>query len=356
MSRFIRNSFAGVTACGLIALATVSLVPTQGFAVTKVESLCTIGGQTEMTLRGQGLIVGLNGTGDSDANAATRRAVTAYFLKSGQQATPDELKKLDNYAVVELTATIPRTGIALGQTLNCSVSALGGVKSLRGGRLVLAGLALPNDRDATGDLYVSATAEGTIIVDDPLTPTVGTIPNGVRMARPVGTSPDSDKDFVELLIQRPYAGFRLANSIQKAINERFSLQGEIAFARSERSIVVQIPDPYRDAYVQFVSELMSVSVNEAGSHPRIVINSQKGTVVATRSVSISPVTFTHRNINVEIGDPFVAVQSDLAGGSPQQLNDLLSALNQLKVPPDDIIAIVRELYDAGSLHGQLVEN
>lgn len=341
----------------LIASIALAMFPASASAVTKIEGLCTIGGQTELTLRGQGLVVGLNGTGDADNNAVTVRAVMAYLHHNGQQGTPGELKKLNNYAVVELTATIPRAGIALGQKLDCDVSALGGVKSLSGGRLVLAGLALPNDRDPTGgDLLVSATAEGLIHAEDPRTPTSGRIPGGVNMARTINSNASRNSSVMELLIRRPYASYRLAYSIEKAINERFSFEGEIAKAQSQFSVIVEVPGPYRDSPIQFVSDLMAVSVNEAGSYPRVVINSKEGIVTTTSSVSISAAAFTHRNINVEIGNPFSPIASDAAGSSSQQLSDLLDALNQLKVPPDDIIAIVRELHTVGSLHAELIEH
>lgn len=340
----------------LIAALVTTVFATPAAAITKIQSLCTVAGQSELTLRGHGLVVGLSGTGDTDGDAVTKKAVTAYLQKFGQQATADELKKVSNYAVVEITATVSHRGIARGQKLDCYVSALGGVKSLVGGRLVLAGLALHNDRDTNGELLVSATAGGEVIVEDLVTPTSGRIPGGVVMARTIGTSTDQAPPMIELLIKRQHANWKMAHNVQKAINDQFSLQGKIAKAQSQFLITVQVPAPYVDDHVQFVAELMGVSVLETGAHPRVLINAKQGSVVLTGTVSISPVAFMHRNVNVEIGGPFIAVEGDQGGGSTQQLNDLLTALNQLKVPADDVVAIVRQLNELGILHAEVIEN
>lgn len=339
----------------IIALTVALLLPSAAFGHTKIANLCTVAGQSELTLRGQGLVVGLAGTGDPKTHAATVQAVTTYLRKSGQNASPNEQVDVSSYALVDITVTIPRHGVERGENLDCEVSAIGGATSLRGGRLVIAGLTLHGDYDERGGQIVSGYARGTVSITNLVTPTSGRILGGAVMHRTLITGNEEDPTVVRLRINSHSAGFRMAHNIQKAINDKFQLQGRIAKAHSEAMVVVQIPEPYRYDYVQFVAELMSVSIQEAGTDPRVTIDSVEGIVILTGTTSITPVAFTHRNINVEIEAPFLPVQGDTANGSPQQLNDLLEALNQLKVPTDDVIAIVRGLHEAGALQAKLIE-
>jgi flagellar P-ring protein precursor FlgI len=67
-----------------------------------------------------------------------------------------------------------------------------------------------------------------------------------------------------------------------------------------------------------------------------------------------------------VGDPtfaeedsqarFVPLLDRDASQSPQRLDDLVKALNQLRVPTSDIIQILRELHRSGKLHAVYVEN
>ena len=337
-----------------IALAFL-LTSTVSAGITKVRNLCTVAGQTELILRGQGLVAGLAGTGDpkGKGTTATSTAVTTFLRKSG---LPAQQQDTSGYALVEITATVPKYGIERGQTLDCQVTAIGGASSLQGGRLIIAGLALPGDTSpGTNELIVSAIAEGSVNIATPLTPTTGSIPDGVVMQRTLATGTINDPTVVRLLINAPSADWGVAHNIQKAINDSFQLQGLIAKAQSKALIVVQVPEPYRNDYVQFVSELMNVSVLEAGSHPRVIIDDEEGIVLMTASTTITPVAFTHRNINVEIQEPFLGIQGDAGGASPQQLNDLLAALNELKVPTDDVIAIVRGLRQLGAIQAEVID-
>lgn len=73
---------------------------------------------------------------------------------------------------------------------------------------------------------------------------------------------------------------------------------------------------------------------------------------------------SHKSFSIEIdgdtvppgaGGPFVAMMEGSGRQSPQQFKQLVDALNQLRVPTDDIIAIIRELHATGKLHAELVE-
>jgi flagellar P-ring protein precursor FlgI len=95
---------------------------------------------------------------------------------------------------------------------------------------------------------------------------------------------------------------------------------------------------------------------------RVVLNPKTGTVIVTGEVELSPVVIAHKSFSVEIGDggppppgPFVGIVEGQGRQSPQQLKQLVESLNQLRVPTEDIVSIIRELNETGKLHAELIE-
>ena len=125
-------------------------------------------------------------------------------------------------------------------------------------------------------------------------------------------------------------------------------------AASATAVDVLIPDQYENP-VEFVALLLDVVVNEASPRGRVTVNVKSGTIVVDGNVEFTPTNIAHRNLNLEIADPFVEINNGDARQSPQQLAALLAALNQLRVPTDDVITILREVYESGNLHGEFVE-
>jgi flagellar P-ring protein precursor FlgI len=130
-----------------------------------LRNICRVKGQEENVLRGLGLVVGLNGTGESN-DPQTMRALARALEVMGNpipqqglpgEATFDELKKIKNVTLAWVTARVPATGARIGDKLDCEVSAING-KSLAGGKLAFAALQGPNVQDRR----VYATAEGQI--------------------------------------------------------------------------------------------------------------------------------------------------------------------------------------------------
>src|SRR5262245_33035248 len=104
-------------------------------ARTRLKNICRVKGQEEIALRGMGLVVGLNGTGEAN-DQVTMEAISRAMEILGrsknmntQQPGLQELRKIKNVALVMVSATIPPTGSRRGDQLDCYVSALNG-KSL----------------------------------------------------------------------------------------------------------------------------------------------------------------------------------------------------------------------------------
>src|SRR5690606_6231010 len=142
-----------VVSIALIAAGLVNMAA-EGIAETRLRNICRVKGQEENVLRGLGLVVGLNGTGepgDGPTMRAIARAMDLWGSPVGSNGLLDEqaieeLKKIKNASLVIVNASVPATGARRGEKIDCTVSALNG-KSLVGGQLVFAALQGPNLHD-----------------------------------------------------------------------------------------------------------------------------------------------------------------------------------------------------------------
>src|SRR5262245_36402547 len=75
-------------------------------ARTRLKNICRVKGQEEITLRGLGLVVGLNGTGEANDPATMEAIARAMEIlgrsksMSAQQPGLQELRKIKNVAMV----------------------------------------------------------------------------------------------------------------------------------------------------------------------------------------------------------------------------------------------------------------
>ena len=351
----------------LFGLLSLALLAQQAEARTLIKSIARIKGQEENTLRGLGLVVGLNGTGDSGDSLPTLRALArAMELMGNPVSRPDlrgngglrELEKSKNVALVWVSATVPRFGGRVGDQLNCYVSAIS-AKSLEGGRLVFAALQGPN----LNDPRVFALAEGRIRLDDPNHPTEGSIHSGCRLEQDIFNAFQKDGK-ITVVIDENHAGFQVATAIAESINTQLGWKGkrqsegeELAVAINSANVVVEIPEAYRDVPVQFVAQVMDLPVFELTTEARVVINERAGTIVIGGDVEIGAAVVTHENITIEtvdeaFGARFVDVDPGETAGP--KLKALVETLNAVHVPTQDIIDIIKGLDRDGKLHGRLI--
>src|ERR1700749_3244374 len=110
----------------IIACLVVSMSSSFATARTRLKNICRIKGQEENVLRGWGLVVGLNGTGESNDGPTMRAVARAMEILGNPVAPPDakqsgleELKKMKNVSMVMVTATVPGTGARRGDTVDC---------------------------------------------------------------------------------------------------------------------------------------------------------------------------------------------------------------------------------------------
>lgn len=340
----------------------MSLLPDAAFARTQVGNICTVYGQKEMPIIGIGLIVGLNRTGDGSKNAPAMRALasTLRYLNNPIESAKD-LSDATNVAMVAISATIPKEGASRGQRLDCYVTSTFGAKSLKGGRLLISPVRGPNVRDSA----VVGLASGPVVIEDPDVLTSGRVPGGIVLERDFRTSfiDRTHGNKVTLIVDPAHATFGVAWHIAEQINNDVYtvLHTKPATALGPDRIEVLVPELYRDDPVAFLAWLLKIDVMSPQTEARVSVNTKSKTIVIHGDVQISPVVISQKSIKVEVTAgteeraPFVTINSQ-GQDNPQQLDELIKGLQQLKVPNEDVISIVRELYYSGNLHAVYEEH
>lgn len=327
-------------------------------------------------LVGYSLVVGLDGTGDKNQVKFTSQSITNMLRQFGVQLPAKIDPKVKNVAAVAISATLP-PGYARGQAIDITVSSIGDAKSLRGGTLLLTQL-----RGADGEVY--ALAQGNVVVGGVKaegnsgssitinTPTVGRVPNGASVEREIPTD-FQENNQVMLNLKRP--SFKTANNVAVALNNAFG--ANTAVAQSATNVAVRAPqDP--GARVQFMSMLEDVQINAARQQPRVVFNARTGTVVIGEGVVVHAAAVSHGNLTVTIresanvsqpgafsqGRTVVTPESDvnIAPGRGQMvtipagtsLRSIVNTINSLGASPDDTMAILQALHEAGALDAELI--
>jgi len=343
----------------------LALTADAAFARVRLEHICTVGGPKEVKLTGLGLVVGLKGTGDGGKNLPAMRALaTALKLHNTPVLAADELREAKNVAMVLVEATVPATGLRRGQRLDCYVSSVMGAKSLRGGRLLIA----PVETPEIGADRAVGLASGPISIEDPDSPTTGKVADGIVLEEDFYAyfvDRRSGDPRVTLLLDSGHSGFTSASKVASVVNAEFSFEAgrDLARAAGPGVVEVGIPSQYEEDPVKFLALLMDVGIDNPQTQARVVVNAKSGTVVVTGEVEISPVVIAHKKLTVRIGDPGLEPEPDrfrVVGPkddpSRPQLDQLVEALNEMQVPTEDVIDILRELNRSGKLHAEFIEN
>jgi flagellar P-ring protein FlgI len=359
----------------LLAVAVGSLIPQCVLAegAMLLREVCRLKGQEIHTLQGLGLVVGLKGTGDSDAQP-TARALSRMMQLMGGQMSVDPLgnlmtkdvKDAKNTALVFITAHVPAVGGQQGDRLDCTVNAIS-AKSLEGGTLMMSPLLGPRADQPT----VYAIAEGPLTMSTDTVPTTATIASGAKMQTSI-LAPFEKDGRVVLVLERDFAGFDIAQTIEDAINnlpENSLLEGSSSSRESNTAkvtraraidslhIEVNIPEIYLDKPIKFLSYVLKTPVDLPHNRTRVVINEREGVVIIGEEVRIAPVLITHQNLRIEATQQngFVSVDpgEDPDAKNPK-LKALADALNALDVPTQDLIAIIKSLKRKGDLYGEVI--
>ncbi len=338
----------------------------------RVKDIAEIDGVRDNQLIGYGIVVGLDGTGDSSL-ALTNQSVATMLGQLGLQQDANSIKS-KNVAAVSLTAVMPPYARP-GQKLDVTVSSLGNAKSLRGGTLLLSPL-----KGADGQVYalaqgnmlvggVGASAGGASTQVNHLS--VGRVPSGATVERSVAT-PLGQGDFVHLELKQ--ADFTTAARLMDTVDRAFGSGSAIAL--NARTLRVKAPgDPGRR--VMFLSQLENLTLNPGTPTPRVIINQRTGSIVMNQLVNVEKCAIAHGNLSVTItSDPQVSQPDALSGGqtvvtaktdvqiksdkgelmvlpATASLNEVVKALNAVGATPQDLLAILQAMQAAGALKAEL---
>ena len=348
----------------------------------RIKDITSLAGIRSNQLVGYGIVVGLAGSGDGNTGI-TLQSMQSLVARFGITSTLDGFNG-DNAAAVMLTAELPPFSKP-GQTIDVTVSTIGGSESLKGGTLLMSPL-LGSD----GETY--AIAQGNVVVgglgvegadNSSLTvniPTVGRIPGGASVERMVETA-FLDTDFVILNLHQ--GDFSTALNISQAINETFG--DEMAMALDKNSIRVRAPnDPSQK--VGFVSMLENLEVEKASPPAKIIINSRTGTIVISGDVKVMPAAVAHGSLKVTVNedvnvdqadalavgagananagpavqnpDTEIEVQEEVAKaflfGQGVSLSDIVDSINSVGATSSDLVAILEAVREAGALNAELI--
>lgn len=361
----------------LCVAMSANAVTTTAAKTRPLLDIVDIQGVRDNQLIGYGLVVGLSNTGDKAQVKFTSQSMTNMLKQFGVQLPESTDPKIKNVAAVSVQATLHSTN-GRGQTLDVTVSSIGDAKSLRGGTLLLTPL-----RGIDGEVY--AVAQGNLLVSginaegksgSSVTvnvPTTGIIPNGAIVEREIAVNTDSKKE-IALSLRQP--NFRTAHNIELALNKR--LGSGTAHAVSEGTVMMRAPtDP--SMRVSFLSLLQDIPVETGRERPKVVFNSRTGTVVMGQDVRIQKAAVSHGSLTVSVQEsPQVSQPNAFSNGqtavTPQSnisidqqrgnnmfvwqagtsLEVIVRAINELGASPDDIMAILQALHEAGALDADLV--
>jgi flagellar P-ring protein precursor FlgI len=337
--------------------------------------LVNIEGVRDNQLLGYGLVVGLNGSGDSTQVRFAGQSVNNLLKQFGVKLPERVDAKSKNVATVMVSASFP-SGYRRGQTIDVTVSSLGDAKSLRGGVLLLTQLhaadgevyALAQGNMVVGGLSAQGQSGSSVTVN---TPTTGRIPNGASIEREIESDFDS-RPTVQLSLKRP--SFQTATRIVDAINKRFG--PETASTRDATGVEVQAPAQPTQR-VAFMAQLESLAVDTADAVPKVIFNSRTGTVVIAEGVRVRPAAVSHGALKVVISEkPQVSQPQPFSQGQTQvtpqsrvavdqgngrmlrwppgtSLQAIVDTINSIGANPDDIMAILQALDQAGAIEGEL---
>jgi flagellar P-ring protein precursor FlgI len=343
-------------------------------ATSRIKDLANIEGVRQNQLIGYGLVVGLNGTGDTLNNIPfTKQSLQAMLERLGVNIRGATIRT-GNVAAVMVTANLPAFGTQ-GTRIDVTVSSLGDAKSLQGGTLLVTPLL-----GADGNVY--AVGQGSVAINGfqaegeaaKITrgvPTVGRIANGAIIEREIDFALNRLNQ-VRLALRN--ADFTTAKRIAAAINDFIGTN--TAEPLDSSTVQVNVPKQYAGNVVSLLTELEQLQI-EPDMSAKIVIDERSGIIVMGRDVRVSTVAVAQGNLTVTISEtpqvsqpaPFsrgqtrvvprtkIGVQEDgkkfalvREGVSLQQLVD---GLNALGIGPRDLIAILQAIKAAGAIQAEI---
>src|SRR6201997_3753070 len=366
LSRFLATALG---AAFMLVLSTAS-----AGATSRIKDLANIEGVRQNQLIGYGLVVGLNGSGDTLNNIPfTKQSLQAMLERMGVNIRGATIRT-GNVAAVMVTGNLPAFGTQ-GTRMDVTVSALGDAKNLQGGTLLVTPLL-----GADGNVYAVAQgsvaiggfqAEGQAASITKGVPTVGRIANGAIIEREIEFALNRLPN-VRLALRNP--DFPPAKRIAAAINDFLGVK--CAEPIDPSTVQLTIPTEFKGNVVAFLTEIEQLQV-DPDLAAKIIIDERSGIIVMGRDVRVNTVAVAQGNLTVTISEsPQVSQPLPFSNGrtvvTPNtnvnvsedgkklavvrngvSLQQLVDGLNGLGIGPRDMIGILQAIKAAGAIQADI---
>lgn len=357
----------------LAALSATLLIGGPAMAQSRIKDIVSIEGVRTNQLIGYGLVVGLNGTGDSLRNSPmTRQSLEAMMEQMGVNIR-DANANTRNIAAVMVTAELPPFATP-GSRIDVTVSTMGDARNLMGGTLLVTSLT-----GADGQVY--AVAQGSVQTGavegrgasgssvSRGVPTAGRIAGGAVVEAESGFDLRSMPN-VRLALRNP--DFSTAQRIAQVIN---AVHPGTAIAENGTVVAVR-PPPGRDM-ASFIAAIENLPVS-VDAPARVIVDEVNGVIVMGDDVRISTVAIAQGNLTISVQEsPYVSQPAPFSNGQTAvvpdsqvsideergreirivngsaSLSDLVNGLNALGVSPRDMISILQAIRAAGALQADI---
>jgi len=355
----------------VLIMALGAAVPAQG---ARIKDIVEIEGIRDNQLIGYGLIVGLNGTGDSLNNAPfTRQSLQAMLERLGVN-TRGAVLRTANVAAVMVTANLPAFATQ-GSRIDVNVAALGDAGSLQGGTLLVTPL-----QGADGEIY--AIAQGSVLINGFAAagdgasivsgvPTTGRISSGALVEREIPFVL-ADQEYLRLSLRNP--DLTTARRIALAINNLIGMPA--AIPTDPATVQLRLPKNFNGSIVDLLTDIEQLVI-VPDQPARIVVDENSGIIVMGSEVRVSTVAVAQANLTVTITEnPSVSQPAPFSDGetvvipgtdidlfsdefnlavvpASVSLQELVNGLNALGIGPRDMISILQAIKAAGALQAEI---
>ncbi len=359
----------------LLSLAP-ALSAAPALAFSRVKDLVEVQGIRDNMLVGYGLVVGLNGTGDSLKNAPfTQQSIQTMLERLGTN-TRGQVMQTKNVAAVMVTASLPaffrprhphrRFGVGQGRCQEFAGRHTFGHHAVRRRRPDLcAGPGPCRHRRLFRQGDAASVTRGV--------PTAGRISNGAIVEKDTGFKLAS-LSTLKLSLHNP--DLTTASRIAKAVNAY--LGGGSAQATDPANIELAVPANYPGGVMALLTDIEQVKV-DPDQPAKVIIDENSGVIVMGADVRISTVAIAQGNLTIKVTEtpqvsqpspfsqtgttevvPRTNIQVDDSKGNKMtvihdgvSLQHLVDGLNALGVGPRDIISILQAVKAAGALQADI---
>ena len=372
LDKSLRTALCGVLSALLVAVSACGAAE----ASSRIKDIVAFEGVRDNMLVGYGLVVGLNGTGDSlEDGHFTKQSLQAMLNRLGVKPTDDGLDS-DNVAAVMVTAVLPPFA-RQGSRIDVTISAIGDSSSLLGGTLLVTPVL-----GADGEVY--AVAQGQLAVGGfTATGAAETITKGVPTSARIASGGIVEREInfdmlnmksVKLSLFNP--DFTTARRIAQAINA--FLGSASASPTDLTTVLVRVPEDYKNNVVNLLTDIEQLRI-QPDQLARVIIDEQSGIIVMGENVRISTVAIAQGNLTIritetaqvsqpgpfaEVGDTTTVDRTDIEveEGSDKQLTmlesgvtlqELVNGLNALGIGPRDMITILQAIKVAGAMQAEI---